>query len=94
MAPGQHPQLKAAKLEMQAVTESFSRMTMTCYEKCFVGKSNLHSADSDLNVGELSCTDRCVGKYLEAQKKVGESMNQFQQQQNSMQQALQQQMQQ
>ena len=92
--PGQHPQLKAAKLEMEAVTEMFQKMTFQCYNKCLVGKTNLHGNDSDLNVGELSCTDRCVGKYLEAQKKVGEVMNSFQQQQQQMQQAMAQQMQQ
>lgn len=83
-------QLKAAKLEMQAVTDSFGKMTETCYKKCFVGKSNLHNGDPELNVGELTCTDRCVGKYLEAQKKVGETMNNFQQQQAQIQQQMQQ----
>ena len=92
MTGSNHPQIKMAKLEMQAVTDMFSKMTMMCHEKCFAGKSNFNSSDSDLNVGELACTDRCVGKYLEAQKKVGEVMNTFQQQQQQVQQAMQQQM--
>ena len=85
MHPSQHPQIKAAKIEMEAVTEMFSKMNMMCHKKCF-GKFS----DNELNVGEMSCTDRCVAKYLEAQKKVGEVMQSFQQQQQQMQQAVQQ----
>mmetsp|Transcript_13914 Transcript_13914/g.15860 ORF Transcript_13914/g.15860 Transcript_13914/m.15860 type:complete len:98 (+) Transcript_13914:199-492(+) len=86
MPPSQHPQLKAAKIEMEAVTEMFSMMNMMCHKKCFTK----FGSDAELNVGEMSCTDRCVGKYLEAQKKVGEVMQAFQQQQQAQQQALQQ----
>lgn len=74
MAPaGQNMQLKAAKIEMEAVTEMFGQMSFMCHKKCF-GKFK----DTELNVGEMSCTDRCVGKYLEAQKVVGEYMQEFQ----------------
>jgi import inner membrane translocase subunit TIM10 len=83
MPPGQSPQIKAAKIEMEAVTEMFGKMSMMCHKKCF---TKFH--DVDLNVGEMSCTDRCVGKYLEAQKKVGEIMQEFTQQQQQMQQQM------
>jgi hypothetical protein len=39
--------------------------------------------DAELNVGEMSCADRCVGKYLAAQEAVGRK---FQEAQQSMQQ--------
>jgi hypothetical protein len=46
-----------------------------CGKKCFV-KYN----DGDLAVGEMVCIDRCVGKYMQAQEKVGQVLNSFEQQ--------------
>lgn len=43
------------------------RMSKMCFKKCVVKMTG----ESDLNVGEMTCVDRCVSKYMEAQDKVG-----------------------
>ena len=50
-------------------------MSQTCGRKCLV---RYH--DGELAVGEMACIDRCVGKYMQAQEKVGHVLNQFEQQ--------------
>lgn len=50
-------------------------MATSCFKKCVVQQH-----DSDLSVGEMSCTDRCVGKYMQAQEIVGEVLYKFEQQ--------------
>ena len=42
----------------------------SCYSKCI----STRFAEPDLNKGESVCIDRCVGKYNEVQKKVGEKL--------------------
>jgi len=66
---GEHPQLKAAKIQAEGATDLYNRMADVCFEKC-IGKYN----EPDLNVGEMSCTDRCVSKFMESYKKVGEKL--------------------
>jgi hypothetical protein len=46
------------------------RMSESCFQKC-VYKYN----DNDLNLGEMSCIDRCTAKYLEAAEKVGDRIS-------------------
>lgn len=41
-----------------------------CHSKCISARY----AEADLNKGESVCIDRCVGKYHEVQKKVGEKL--------------------
>ena len=59
-----HPPLPFA----HADTTSFSHRT--CHSKCI----NTRYAEADLNKGESVCIDRCVGKYFEVNKKVGEKL--------------------
>lgn len=46
-----------------------ARMSETCFQKC-VAQYN----DADLSVGEMSCVDRCVGKYLAVHERVQHKM--------------------
>jgi mitochondrial import inner membrane translocase subunit TIM10 len=50
-------------------------MSQSCAKKCVV-----RYTDGDLAVGEMACVDRCVGKYMQAQEKVGQVLNDFEQQ--------------
>lgn len=43
-----------------------------CSKKCV---TKFH--DQELAIGEMTCVDRCVGKYLSAQAKVGEVLQAF-----------------
>ena len=42
----------------------------SCHSKCISPRY----ADADLNKGESVCIDRCVAKFHEVQKKVGEKL--------------------
>lgn len=58
-------------------------MSQSCFKKCIVKQSD------ELSVGELSCIDRCVGKYMQAQDQVGEVLKNLEQQMIAQQQAQQ-----
>mmetsp|Transcript_14141 Transcript_14141/g.17167 ORF Transcript_14141/g.17167 Transcript_14141/m.17167 type:complete len:100 (-) Transcript_14141:52-351(-) len=65
-APSIDP-LFAAQTEMEMVTVSLNKIVTTCFTKC---ASRKHK-EKDLQLGEMSCIDRCTAKYLDAQEKVG-----------------------
>ena len=52
-----------------------SRMTSSCFKKCVIAQH-----DSELQVGEMACIDRCVGKYMQAQNQVGAVLQKFEEQ--------------
>lgn len=47
-------------------------MSKMCNKKCIITQT-----DNTLSVGEITCIDRCVGKYLMAQTKVGEVLKEM-----------------
>jgi len=53
-----------------SISNFHSPFNRSCHSKC-VGT---RYADPDLNKGESVCIDRCVAKYIEANKKVGERL--------------------
>lgn len=48
----------------------FSTLHRSCHNKCIASRY----AEPDLNKGESVCVDRCVAKFFEVNKKVGERM--------------------
>lgn len=73
----------AAKTELEMYTDLFNKIASTCFEKCASRKHR----EPDLALGEMTCTDRCVAKYLESQQLVGAvlqkaNQDQLEQQQN------------
>ncbi|KAH8992018.1 Tim10/DDP family zinc finger-domain-containing protein [Lactarius hengduanensis] len=56
--------------ELDMVTDIFNRLVSTCHAKCI----STRYAEGDLNKGESVCIDRCVAKFFEANKKVGERL--------------------
>lgn len=72
-------------------TDLFNKIASSCFKKCSSRKHN----DQDLSLGEMTCTDRCVSKYLESQQLIGvvlqkanEAQAQQQQQMTQMQQKM------
>ncbi|KAI0307577.1 Tim10/DDP family zinc finger-domain-containing protein [Multifurca ochricompacta] len=50
------------------------RMEMAIQETCHAKCISTRYAEGDLNKGESVCIDRCVAKFFEANKKVGERL--------------------
>lgn len=56
-------------VEMKGMADCFAKMTESCYSKCI---PNVH--ESKLSVGEMSCVDRCVSKYMDVHAAVGSEL--------------------
>lgn len=72
---------------LDTVTDFFNRMVQFVYQlnnletllttsnrSCHAKCISTRYADGDLNKGESVCIDRCVAKFNEVQKKVGEKL--------------------
>ena len=57
----------AAKTEMEMYTDLFNKIAASCFQKC----ASRRHREPDLSLGEMTCTDRCVAKYLEGQQIIG-----------------------
>ncbi|KAL5126149.1 Mitochondrial import inner membrane translocase subunit TIM10 [Glycine soja] len=57
-----------AEKEMEYRVELFNKMTQTCFKKCVDNRYK----ESELNMGENSCIDRCVSKYWHVTNLVGQ----------------------
>jgi import inner membrane translocase subunit TIM10 len=55
------------QFELEAMTDMFNKMTEQCYRKCVAMYK-----EAELSVGEATCVDRCVHKYMTSHSKVQE----------------------
>jgi len=79
-----------AELEVEMMTDMYSRLTSACQKKCISSKYK----EAELSKGESVCLDRCVAKYLEIHERVGKKLTTMSMQDEQMMQKLQQQQQQ
>ncbi|KQK12388.1 mitochondrial import inner membrane translocase subunit TIM10 [Brachypodium distachyon] len=59
-----------AEKEMEYRVDLFNRLTHSCFEKCIEKRHK----ESELNMGENSCIDRCVSKYWQVTNLVGQML--------------------
>jgi len=62
--------MEMAVQELDMITDVFNRLVSSCHNKCVSPRY----AEPDLNKGESVCIDRCVAKFFEVNKKVGEKL--------------------
>lgn len=74
----------AARTEMEMYTDLFNKISASCFNKC----ASRRHREADLSLGEMSCADRCVSKYLEAQQRVGEVLQKANEAQAAQQQSM------
>ncbi|EON69832.1 mitochondrial import inner membrane translocase subunit tim10 [Coniosporium apollinis CBS 100218] len=68
--PTSAEKIAAAEMEVDMVSDMFSRLVRSCSKKCIPPTY----AEGDLNKGESVCLDRCVSKFFEVNVKVSEKM--------------------
>jgi import inner membrane translocase subunit TIM10 len=62
--------VQIAVAEMKGLADTFAKMSDTCWKKCIP-----HVKEGALTVGEMSCTDRCVSKFLDTHAMIGVELN-------------------
>lgn len=62
--------VQVAVAEMRGLADTFSKMSETCWKKCIPSIK-----ESALTIGEMSCTDRCVSKFLDVHAMIGAELN-------------------
>ncbi|CAK9441128.1 uncharacterized protein LODBEIA_P49970 [Lodderomyces beijingensis] len=62
--------IKLADIQFQAMAHTFNKVLSTCESKCLVHEYG----EGELTKGESECIDRCVSKYVKANKIVGEQV--------------------
>ncbi|CAL1696493.1 unnamed protein product [Somion occarium] len=62
--------VEMAMQELDMITDVFNRLVSSCHAKCI----STRYTEGDLNKGESVCIDRCVAKFFEVNKKVGEKL--------------------
>ncbi|KAM7258076.1 hypothetical protein ACFE04_013817 [Oxalis oulophora] len=60
-----------ASIEMEHRVESFNKFSQTCFSKC----ADKRYKESELNMQETSCIDRCVAKYWQVNNIIGKMVN-------------------
>ncbi|KAF2100337.1 putative mitochondrial intermembrane space translocase subunit Tim10, partial [Rhizodiscina lignyota] len=68
--PTSAEKIAAAEIEIEMVSDMFTRLTQSCAKKCIQNDYR----ESDLNKAESVCLDRCVSKFFEVNLKVSEKM--------------------
>ncbi|KAF0690650.1 Aste57867_17956 [Aphanomyces stellatus] len=72
-SPEEKRVMDAIKQEAENLMHMQGQMRQICFSKC------VHRfREGDLDMGESSCDDRCVGKYLQAYYKLSQYMPQLQ----------------
>jgi len=69
--------MHAVMMEAEMMQLVFTKMASSCFEKC----ANRKHKEPDISLGEMSCADRCVGKYLDASQTIGLVINSFNEEQ-------------
>ena len=70
---------RTAEQQQQVVKDLFNKMTEQCFRKCVALYKEEH-----LSVGEATCVDRCVHKYMAAHGKVQDILGKQAQQMQGM----------